>query len=45
MVPLKMLMRVVAVILFMLNTVVKYTKRLEEVPVVPSFSKVSFPAF
>lgn len=39
----KTLIRVVAVMLFMLNTVVRYTKRLVEVPMVPSFSKVSLP--
>lgn len=43
-VPLKMLMRVAAVTLFMLKTDVRYTMRLDEVPIVPSFSKVSFPA-
>lgn len=42
-VPLKMLRRVVAVILFILNTVVRYTKRFEIVPIAPSFSNVSFP--
>lgn len=43
-VPLKTLMRVIAVTLFMLKTDVRYTMRLAEVPMVPSFSYVSFPA-
>lgn len=43
--PLKTLTRVVASIPFMLKTVVKYTKRFIEVPNVPSFSNVSFPAY
>ncbi|MFS7971952.1 hypothetical protein Hanom_Chr09g00838891 [Helianthus anomalus] len=38
-----MLSRVVAVMLFMLKTVVKYTNRFERVPIAPSFSNVSFP--
>lgn len=42
-VPLKTLRIVVAVMLFMLKTVVRYTKRLDRVPMAPSFSNVSFP--
>ncbi|KAJ6888563.1 hypothetical protein NC652_029593 [Populus alba x Populus x berolinensis] len=36
-------MIVAAVMLFMLKTVVRYIKRLDKVPMVPSFSNVSFP--
>lgn len=42
--PLKTLRSVVALTLFMLKTVVRYTARFVEEPTVPSFSKVSFPA-
>ena len=42
-VPLKTVMTVAAVMLFMLKTVVRYIKRLDKVPMVPSFSNVSFP--
>lgn len=42
-VPLNTLRRVVAVILFILKTVVIYTNKLESVPIAPSFSNVSFP--
>jgi len=42
-VPLKTVMIVAAVMLFMLKTVVRYIKRLDKVPMVPSFSNVSFP--
>lgn len=42
-VPLKTLRRVVAVMLFMLNTVVRYTNKFEMVPTAPNFSNVSFP--
>lgn len=41
--PLKTVMIVAAVMLFMLKTVVRYIRRLDKVPMVPSFSKVSFP--
>lgn len=43
-VPLKMLMTLVAVMDFMLKTVVRYTSRFDDVPIVPSFSNVSLPA-
>lgn len=43
-VPLKTLMTFVAVIDFILNTVVRYTNRFDDVPIVPSFSNVSLPA-
>lgn len=43
MVPLKTLRSVVAERRFMLKTVVRYTCRLDKVPIAPSFSKVSFP--
>ncbi|KAL3617992.1 hypothetical protein CASFOL_038313 [Castilleja foliolosa] len=42
-VPLKMLMTFVAVIDLMLNTVVRYTNKFDDVPIVPSFSNVSLP--
>lgn len=42
-VPLNMYMRLVALIDFMLKTVVRYTRRFVDVPIVPSFSNVSFP--
>ena len=42
-VPLNTVINVVAVIVFMLNTVVKYTNRFDNVPIAPSFSNVSFP--
>ena len=43
-VPLKMLRVVVAVTLCTWKMVVRYTSRFDDVPIVPSFSNVSFPA-
>lgn len=42
--PLKMLMMVVAVMFWRLKTVVRYTNRLDNVPIAPSFSNVSLPS-
>jgi hypothetical protein len=41
--PLKMLIMFAAVMFFRLNTVVRYTNKLANVPIAPNFSNVSFP--
>jgi hypothetical protein len=43
-VPLKTLSRMAALTPCMWYTVVRYTSRFDTVPIVPSFSNVSFPA-